>query len=550
MVSTRRRRLAAETPESPEATPNGQDKETTTPQRGGPSFKGTPRKIEKEMTTPKRSRSPTRQSRSKSPTPKRERSKSPTRQSRSKSPPKQSPDKSPAAKKTKDSMETAKEPVNASEVKEIEQQSTVSDLPVIQESKPDERDTEAAKAEKNQSPSPKKSSPGRSKASSKTPVESKEVPMEEEKGGDNSIKSGGSPSPIKPFLKIAEYKKEQQEEKETPNSRKSKRKNNNKKNGSTKTSGSPSPNKPSGTVSETTECKDDVPMEEEHEADKDTDKKTDGKLGKSKTPQKQEETPGASSAQEDEAAFVEKSTKPLQRLPKITTLVGKTTTTKRKKKKAPRNELTSFIPGYTAKLQLDSSSLDSQRPGLDALRKRALVTDKTTAGFVKGTLANQKRTEAVVATQQHKTTMTWSSTKDGKVVKSSFKLGTKRDAPNHAGDQWFGMVPTPMTEDVKRDLKVIRYRNYLDPKRFYKSADTTSKFVQVGTVVEGTAEFYSSRLTKKERRANLTEELMADHATADYTKRKHTSMQQAKGQQSRKRQKQTSSKKRGKRFHA
>ena len=106
-----------------------------------------------------------------------------------------------------------------------------------------------------------------------------------------------------------------------------------------------------------------------------------------------------------------------------------------------------------------------------------------------------------------------------------------------------------MTEDVKRDLKVIRYRNYLDPKRFYKSADTPSKYVQVGTVIEGTAEFYSSRLTKKERRSNLTEELMADPVTADYTKRKFRAMQQEKGEESRKRQK-LYKKKPGKRCHA
>jgi Fcf2 pre-rRNA processing len=222
------------------------------------------------------------------------------------------------------------------------------------------------------------------------------------------------------------------------------------------------------------------------------------------------------------------------------------------KKKSPKNELSSFIPGYTARLQLDSSSLNNQRPGLDALRMRALMTDKTTAAFVKGTLANQKSTGGVLMASKNKASApvaSASTTQQGKVVKSSFKLGTKREDPNHAGGQWFGMTPTPMTEDVKRDLKVIRYRNFLDPKRFYKSADTPSKYVQVGTVIEGTGEFYSSRLTNKERRSNLTEELMADPVAADYAKRKYRAMQQEKGEKTRTRQKLSKSK-RGKRYHA
>lgn len=225
---------------------------------------------------------------------------------------------------------------------------------------------------------------------------------------------------------------------------------------------------------------------------------------------------------------------------KIATISAEKIKDRMQKKKAPRNELTNFIPGYTAALRLDSSSLNNQRPGLESLRKRALTTDKSTAAFMKGTVANRQQTKAIVSSKVA------SSSSSSAIISSSFKKGTKREAPNHAGDKWFGMVPTPITDDVKRDLNVIRSRNYLDPKRFYKSSDKTGKFIQVGTVIEGNTEYNSSRLTKKQRRANLTEELMADPATADYAQRKYKKMQQAKSATYKK---QNNFKKRGKRQH-
>ena len=37
----------------------------------------------------------------------------------------------------------------------------------------------------------------------------------------------------------------------------------------------------------------------------------------------------------------------------------------------------------------------------------------------------------------------------------------------------------------------------------YQALDRPSKFVQLGTVIEGRDEFYTSRLNRKERRGNL-----------------------------------------------
>jgi hypothetical protein len=194
---------------------------------------------------------------------------------------------------------------------------------------------------------------------------------------------------------------------------------------------------------------------------------------------------------------------------------------------ATTNELSKLIPGYRAPLKLSCSALDEKyRPagGLEALRRQAVRTDKSTAPIVAGTKDHQKHTKVML--QKSKSGGGLPLTFAG--AYSSFKKGTKALPKNDAGKNWFGMAPTPVTDELKRDLALIRNRNYLDPKRFYKSSDATGKVVQLGTVIEGAAEFYSSRLTKKQRRGNLTEEIMADPAVATYAQDKFQKMQHAK----------------------
>lgn len=97
------------------------------------------------------------------------------------------------------------------------------------------------------------------------------------------------------------------------------------------------------------------------------------------------------------------------------------------------------------------------------------------------------------------------------------------------GDGWLGMRPSPMTHSLRTDLALIRNRNCLDPKRFYKSNDVQigERMVQVGNVIEGASEFYSSRLIKRQRRSNLTEEVLADGSSL-YVQTKYRNLQKAK----------------------
>ena len=84
-----------------------------------------------------------------------------------------------------------------------------------------------------------------------------------------------------------------------------------------------------------------------------------------------------------------------------------------------------------------------------------------------------------------------------------------------------------ITPEVKRDFRLLKLRGVMDPKRFYKGSDEPKipKRFHWGTVVEGPTEFYSSRMTKKTRKQNLTEEILGDEAVTAYRKRKFGELQ-------------------------
>lgn len=66
--------------------------------------------------------------------------------------------------------------------------------------------------------------------------------------------------------------------------------------------------------------------------------------------------------------------------------------------------------------------------------------------------------------------------------------------PETAGKQWFDLPAQQLTDETRRDLKLLQLRGTFDPKRFYKSSDHKKglpKFFQIGTVVEASADFYS-----------------------------------------------------------
>eukprot|EP00268_Persea_americana_P064802 TRINITY_DN8571_c0_g1_i3.p1 TRINITY_DN8571_c0_g1~~TRINITY_DN8571_c0_g1_i3.p1 ORF type:complete len:200 (-),score=47.20 TRINITY_DN8571_c0_g1_i3:363-962(-) len=102
----------------------------------------------------------------------------------------------------------------------------------------------------------------------------------------------------------------------------------------------------------------------------------------------------------------------------------------------------------------------------------------------------------------------------------------RKQVKDTTGKSWFDMPAPTVTPEMKKDLQIIKLRSVIDPKRHYKRADsktdskTFPKYFQVGTVIESASDFFSGRLTKKERKATLADELLSDRSLGEYRKRK------------------------------
>ena len=165
--------------------------------------------------------------------------------------------------------------------------------------------------------------------------------------------------------------------------------------------------------------------------------------------------------------------------------------------KSSNNPLSKFRPGYTAPMQLAAPSLNkfvTSTGGLESLRKQAMKKD------YKAVLdkSNSLRPPSISSFSSYSKT-------------SQFMVDPSTD-------------PT-----LAQDLHLIRHRNYLNPKRFYKNPDMPSKWVQRGTYIEE---------GRKVRQGTLVEQILqggTQHEESGYVKRKYQTMQQELQEKSKKR---------------
>lgn len=93
------------------------------------------------------------------------------------------------------------------------------------------------------------------------------------------------------------------------------------------------------------------------------------------------------------------------------------------------------------------------------------------------------------------------------------------------------MPQTKLSSELKSDLKLLKLRNVLDPHRHYRSDGGTAfapRFSQVGKIIEGPTEYYSSRLPNKERKKTFVEEVLANEKFTGRFKKKYNEIQASK----------------------
>ena len=84
-----------------------------------------------------------------------------------------------------------------------------------------------------------------------------------------------------------------------------------------------------------------------------------------------------------------------------------------------------------------------------------------------------------------------------------------------------------LSEEAKDAVRAIQLRSFVNPKKFFKKNELTKfpKFFQVGTVVAGPTDFKDRKLTRKERKQGVADELLADDERIAYSKGKFKEIQ-------------------------
>lgn len=93
------------------------------------------------------------------------------------------------------------------------------------------------------------------------------------------------------------------------------------------------------------------------------------------------------------------------------------------------------------------------------------------------------------------------------------------------------MPQTSLSSELKTDLSLVKLRNVLDPHRHYRSDNTRAlapEFTQVGQIIEGPTEYFSSRLPNKERKRTFVEEVLTNEKFTTRFKRKYSEIQASK----------------------
>ncbi|KAF4972619.1 hypothetical protein FZEAL_9562 [Fusarium zealandicum] len=98
------------------------------------------------------------------------------------------------------------------------------------------------------------------------------------------------------------------------------------------------------------------------------------------------------------------------------------------------------------------------------------------------------------------------------------QMGHKVKEKTTAGSDWFDLPKTDLTPEFKRDWQLLRMRGILDPKHQKKALRATApEYSQVGEIISGPTEFFSARLTRKERKGTMLQEVMSNYDSNKFT---------------------------------
>jgi hypothetical protein len=114
----------------------------------------------------------------------------------------------------------------------------------------------------------------------------------------------------------------------------------------------------------------------------------------------------------------------------------------------------------------------------------------------------------------------------------SVQFADRKQGPKDTlGSDWFDLPRTNLTPELKRDLQALRMRDVAAMgKQFFKKdsrRDLVPEYSQMGTIIAGATDGANNRLTRKERKRTIVEEILAtDNVTK--LKSKYKDIQESK----------------------
>ncbi|KAL9043192.1 MAG: hypothetical protein Q9180_000019 [Flavoplaca navasiana] len=117
------------------------------------------------------------------------------------------------------------------------------------------------------------------------------------------------------------------------------------------------------------------------------------------------------------------------------------------------------------------------------------------------------------------------------VIGNAAKITQAKVSRSTAGSDWFHLPRTILTPELKRDLQLLSMRSTWDPKRHYKKDSRKPlipEYSQIGTIMQGPTEHFSSRIAKRDRKKTFVEEITAAEGANGRFKKKSTEIQASK----------------------
>ncbi|KAI4281324.1 MAG: hypothetical protein L6R35_005681 [Caloplaca aegaea] len=111
------------------------------------------------------------------------------------------------------------------------------------------------------------------------------------------------------------------------------------------------------------------------------------------------------------------------------------------------------------------------------------------------------------------------------------QIANVKDHVLNAGADWHNLPLTKLTPAIKRDLQLLKLRSTWDPKRHYKKdyqMPLIPEHSQIGTILEGPAEYYSSRISKQVRKRSFIQEILVIEDGTGRFKSKYDHIQSSK----------------------